>query len=109
MMKLIDRLNGRYCVENDIGQRFVFSAKDVRDLAVLFLLENLKADIAFDMDEMDGDYINLSNLSDEQKQEYRDDVYAAFEERITEELVSPSNEDIWNEILNQARDNNAEV
>ena len=109
MMKLIDRLNGRYCVENDIGQRFVFSAKDVRDLAVLFLLENLKADIAFDMDEMDGYYIDLRNLSSDELTAYKLDVYNAFEEQITEELVSPSNEDIWNEILAQARDYNAEV
>ena len=109
MLKLIDHTEEGCSIENSAGQRYFLKMETMRDIAVIFLLETLKADIEFDMDEMDGDYINLSNLTAEQIAEYQNDVYLAFEERIREELISPSNEDIWDEILAQARDYGAEV
>ena len=76
------------------GAKFTFTRGDVRDIVVAYLLENLKEDIAYNIDEMNGDEIDLKELKDITPEKFADEVYETLRGQV-EDLNYPSNEYIY--------------
>jgi len=76
------------------GAKFTFTRGDVRDIVVAYLLENLKEDIAYNIDEMNGDEIDLNDLKGITPEEFSEEVFENLREQV-EDLFYPTNEYIY--------------
>ena len=95
-MKLIDTTDaGLFRFEKDNGKRFEFTYTEARIIAESLLLQNLKEDIAYNIEQMDGDEIDLNNLDGITKEEFYEEVFENLRGNIEDNLTYPTNEGIY--------------
>ena len=76
------------------GTKLTLTRGDTRAITVAFLLENLKEDIAYNIDEMNGDEIDLNDLKDITPEEFSEEVFENLRQQV-EDLFYPTNESIY--------------
>lgn len=80
--------------QQETGNLFTFTRNETREIAVALLLENLKEDISYNIEQMDGDEIDLNNLDDITPEEFADEVFENLRQ-YAEDLTYPTNEHIY--------------
>lgn len=102
-MKLIERTNAdrpmdydKFVFENN-GRQYEFTYAETREIAVQFMFEMLREDIHYNIDQMNGDEIDLDNLDGITPEEFEDEVFESLREKV-ENITYPTNEYIYDVI-----------